>query len=92
MARTLQEIKVPKLHYQHLSTKPRPNYNKSNHTKPNKTTAKLRIPSEHPWNSEPANLRSLVDTFFTPNDVFFVRNHNPVPILDEVFIFLLLLL
>uniref|UniRef100_A0A7S4L5J1 Cytochrome b5 heme-binding domain-containing protein n=1 Tax=Paramoeba aestuarina TaxID=180227 RepID=A0A7S4L5J1_9EUKA len=50
---------------------------------PQRDKSKLRIPSEHPWNSEPASLRTLVDTFFTPNDVFFVRNHNPVPVLDE---------
>ena len=44
---------------------------------------KLRIPSEQPWNSEPKNLSQLVETFLTPNDIFFVRNHNPVPVLTE---------
>jgi len=44
---------------------------------------KLRIPSEHPWNSEPKDLKYLVDTFLTPNDVFFVRNHNAVPDIKE---------
>eukprot|EP00039_Didymoeca_costata_P015873 m.275784 g.275784 ORF g.275784 m.275784 type:complete len:649 (+) comp16295_c0_seq2:1254-3200(+) len=42
----------------------------------------LRIPSEKPWNSEPADLSVLVDSYFTPNDMFFVRNHNAVPAVD----------
>ena len=36
----------------------------------------LQIPSEHPWNSEPSDLGDLTKSFFTPNDLFFVRNHN----------------
>lgn len=39
----------------------------------------LRIASAAPWNSEPANLARLTESFFTPNDLFFVRNHNNVP-------------
>ena len=39
------------------------------------TEGRLRIPSERPWNSEPKNLGELVQTFLTPNDIFFVRNH-----------------
>lgn len=42
----------------------------------------LRIPSERPWNSEPP-LKALVNDYYTPNDLFFVRNHNPVPVLSE---------
>eukprot|EP00041_Stephanoeca_diplocostata_P033613 m.1115910 g.1115910 ORF g.1115910 m.1115910 type:complete len:687 (-) comp24373_c0_seq1:124-2184(-) len=42
---------------------------------------KLRIPSIHPWNSEP-KLEHVMDEYFTPNDLFFVRNHNPVPEID----------
>lgn len=45
--------------------------------------ANLRVPSIHPWNSEPATLSVLSDNFYTPNDLFFVRNHNPVPVIDE---------
>ena len=44
---------------------------------------RLRIPSERPWNSEPRNLSDLVQNFLTPNDIFFVRNHNPVPVIKE---------
>lgn len=42
----------------------------------------LRVPSIHPWNSEPADLSILAEKFYTPNDLFFVRNHNPVPYVD----------
>lgn len=42
----------------------------------------LRSPSTHPWNSEPKVLARLTDTFFTPNDLFFTRNHNHVPSVD----------
>jgi len=38
----------------------------------------LRIATYHPWNSEPS-LSVLTESFYTPNDQFFVRNHNPVP-------------
>jgi sulfite oxidase len=38
----------------------------------------LRIASHHPWNSEPPTAK-LVEDYFTPNDLFFVRNHNAVP-------------
>ena len=46
-------------------------------------SGKLRVPSVHPWNSEPADLSVLVDSFYTPNDLFFVRNHNAVPVIEE---------
>lgn len=41
----------------------------------------LRIASQHPWNSEPPTSK-LVESYFTPNDLFFVRNHNAVPDID----------
>jgi len=41
----------------------------------------LHIPSEHPWNHEPS-LEALTKTFYTKNELFFIRNHNPVPDLD----------
>lgn len=56
------------------------NYYDSDPVRPRK--AELRIPSERPWNSEPQP-EVLTDTFFTPNDQFFVRNHNSVPDIDE---------
>ncbi len=43
--------------------------------------AEMRVVSRAPWNMEPPP-RKLVETFFTPNDLFFVRNHNPVPDID----------
>uniref|UniRef100_A0A914LN29 sulfite oxidase n=1 Tax=Meloidogyne incognita TaxID=6306 RepID=A0A914LN29_MELIC len=42
----------------------------------------LLINSQKPFNAEtPSQL--LIDNFKTPNDLFFVRNHMPVPNLDE---------
>jgi sulfite oxidase len=41
-----------------------------------------RIPSTRPWNHEPKR-KQLVESFFTPNELFFVRNHNFVPDLKE---------
>jgi len=38
----------------------------------------FNIPSLRPWNSEPPR-KKLVESFYTPNDLFFVRNHNSVP-------------
>ena len=43
--------------------------------------ADYRIPSRKPWNSEP-RLELLWENYFTPNDLFFIRNHNPVPDID----------
>ncbi len=37
--------------------------------------------SDHPWNSEPLPFL-LTDSFLTPNEVFFIRNHNSVPQID----------
>merc|ERR1719204_1208093 len=41
----------------------------------------LRIPTIHPYNAEP-QLKALIDNYYTPNDLFFVRNHNSVPDID----------
>ncbi|KAL7078515.1 hypothetical protein ACQ4LE_002132 [Meloidogyne hapla] len=42
----------------------------------------LLVNSQKPFNAEtPAPL--LIDNFKTPNEIFFVRNHMPVPNLDE---------
>lgn len=42
----------------------------------------LVVNSEKPFNAEPP-LSILVDNFITPNSIFFVRNHLPVPEVDE---------
>ena len=49
--------------------------------RPKAADGTLRVPSEHPWNSEPP-VGALVEHFYTPNDLFFVRNHNSVPLVD----------
>ncbi|KYK62537.1 putative sulfite oxidase [Toxoplasma gondii TgCatPRC2] len=42
----------------------------------------LVVRSEKPFNAE-TPLALLTDDFFTPNDLFFVRNHLPVPQVDK---------
>ena len=51
--------------------------------RPRAAEGKLRIPSEHPWNSEPKQELLTQAGFYTPNDLFFVRNHNNVPIIED---------
>lgn len=41
----------------------------------------LRPTSVKPFNAEPP-LSILVDSYITPSDVFYVRNHLPVPVID----------
>jgi sulfite oxidase len=47
--------------------------------RPSSKRGQLRVATTHPWNSEPADIRDLVKTFYTPNEIFFTRNHNAVP-------------
>ncbi|XP_044169226.1 sulfite oxidase-like [Acropora millepora] len=42
----------------------------------------LKINSKKPFNAEPPP-QLLTDSLITPNDIFFVRNHLPVPDIDE---------
>lgn len=42
----------------------------------------LIVNSEKPFNAEPP-LQILTDSFITPNSLFFVRNHLPVPVVDD---------
>ena len=41
----------------------------------------LSVRSKKPFNAEPP-LKILADHFLTPNDIFFIRNHLPVPEID----------
>ncbi|CAN6360829.1 unnamed protein product [Urochloa humidicola] len=43
----------------------------------------LRINAKEPFNAEPAR-RDLVASYITPVDLFFKRNHGPIPILDDI--------
>ena len=43
----------------------------------------MRINSAKPFNSEPPP-ELLIDNYITPNELFFVRNHLPVPQVDDV--------
>ena len=42
----------------------------------------LKINTKKPFNAEPP-MQLLTDSLVTPNDIFFVRNHLPVPDIDE---------
>jgi len=42
----------------------------------------LKINTKKPFNAEPP-MQLLTDGLITPNDIFFVRNHLPVPDIDE---------
>lgn len=42
----------------------------------------LKVNSQKPFNAEPP-VNLLIDKFITPNELFFVRNHLPVPVVDE---------
>uniref|UniRef100_D3TPZ1 sulfite oxidase n=1 Tax=Glossina morsitans morsitans TaxID=37546 RepID=D3TPZ1_GLOMM len=41
----------------------------------------LKPTSERPFNAEPP-INLLAESFYTPNDFFYVRNHLPVPVID----------
>jgi len=41
----------------------------------------LRVNSDRPFNAEP--LPELLDTYVTPTELFFIRNHLPVPTIDS---------
>jgi sulfite oxidase len=41
----------------------------------------MRMVTRAPFNAEP-RMPKLMEKFYTPNDIFFVRNHNPVPEID----------
>ncbi|KAG0516955.1 hypothetical protein BDA96_09G046100 [Sorghum bicolor] len=43
----------------------------------------LRINAKEPFNAEPAR-RDLAASYITPVDLFFKRNHGPIPILDDI--------
>lgn len=47
-----------------------------------KRHASLAVRSQRPFNAEPPP-SILADHFITPNSLFFVRNHLPVPVIDE---------
>jgi len=46
-------------------------------------TSEMIVASLHPYNAEPRDLRVLTDSFYTPNELFWVRNHNAVPLIED---------
>ena len=45
-------------------------------------SAVLIVNSAKPFNAEPSE-KLLVEEYITPNSLFFVRNHMPVPVVTE---------
>lgn len=43
----------------------------------------LKINSKEPFNAEPPR-RALVSSYVTPVDMFYKRNHGPIPIVDDI--------
>ncbi|KAK1259291.1 Sulfite oxidase [Acorus gramineus] len=43
----------------------------------------LRINAKEPFNAEPPR-DALISSFITPVDLFFKRNHGPIPIVDDI--------
>jgi hypothetical protein len=39
--------------------------------------------TQEPFNAEPAR-RDLAASYITPVDLFFKRNHGPIPVLDDI--------
>src|SRR4051794_31787730 len=48
---------------------------------PIETHPRLRVRQESPLNAEPAP-GALIESFHTPNELFFIRNHGDVPVVD----------
>jgi sulfite oxidase len=48
---------------------------------PIETYPRLRVRQESPLNAEPAP-GALIESFHTPNELFFIRNHGDVPVVD----------
>jgi sulfite oxidase len=48
---------------------------------PKRDLEDMRLVTRAPFNAEP-KLKTLMNSFHTPNDKFFVRNHNAVPDID----------
>ena len=46
-------------------------------------SADMIVASLHPYNAEPRDLRVLTDSFYTPNELFWTRNHNAVPLIEH---------
>ncbi len=79
----LETLRIGNLHPDDMKAKPLEKADKNNPfaNEPSRHPA-LRVNSAKPFNAEPPP-QLLIDNFVTPNDLFFVRNHLPVPVVEE---------
>jgi len=77
----LEELRVGNIHPDDMKVTTTKDTNDPFANDPQRHPA-LQINSEKPFNGEPP-LELLTDYFCTPNDLFFVRNHLPVPKIDS---------
>ncbi|KAL3990175.1 Oxidoreductase molybdopterin binding domain family protein [Acanthocheilonema viteae] len=76
----LEELRIGNLDKRDITVIELKNENDPYRNDPKRHPA-LIVKSEKPFNAEtPAEL--LMDNFYTPNDLFYVRNHMPVPVID----------
>ena len=80
MYELLEELRIGNIHPDDMQDIPVPDTNDPYARDPQRHPA-LRINSSKPFNAETPQLL-LTDNFHTPNELFFVRNHLPVPHID----------
>lgn len=49
---------------------------------PERPNKELLVRAQTPYNAEPP-LKQLIERYVTPTDVFFKRNHGPIPLIEE---------
>jgi sulfite oxidase len=79
---TLAPLRIGTLHPEDVSNEEKVRDNSDPYREDPVTSPVLIIHSEKPINAEPPP-GLLADSWITPNDMFFVRNHHPVPMLDD---------
>ena len=77
----LEELRIGNVHEDDLKTVEAVQSNNPYANEPARHPA-LRVVNEKPFNAE-APIDLLTDNFITPNELFFTRNHLPVPITDK---------
>lgn len=79
--KVLEPLRVGTLHPDDVAVQEKTRDTSDPYSKDPELSPVLKVHSEKPINAEPpASL--LQHTWLTPNDLFFVRNHHPVPIID----------
>lgn len=77
----LEELRIGNVDPDDLNAMPKHSPNDPYSKDPRRHPA-LKVNSEKPFNAE-VPMQLLADNFITPNNLFFVRNHLPVPLVDK---------